>query len=58
MDFAKDWYYIRPFWIRNLGPTTGIIGQIEPVRRSQIDLTKAQKYITPFGFETLDLVEE
>jgi hypothetical protein len=28
---------IRPFWIRNLGPTNGIIRQIEPFRRTEID---------------------
>ena len=28
---------IRPFWIRNPGPTNGIIRQIEPFRRTQID---------------------
>ena len=49
----KDWYYIRPFWIRNLGPTNGIIGQIEPLRRTQINHTQGLKYIRPFGIRNL-----
>ena len=40
---------IRPFWIRNLGPTTGIIRQIDPFRRNQIDHTKGRGYVRPFS---------
>ena len=39
--------------IRNLGPTNGIIGQIEPLRRTQINHTQGLKYIRPFWIRNL-----
>ena len=66
IDFTKGQEYIRPLWIRNLGPPNGIIRQIEPLRRTQIDHTTRREYtkplwirnLGPFRFETRDLLLE
>ena len=43
----KDWYYIRPFWIRNPGPFDSKPGTwFELI--GQIDHTQGLKYIRPF----------
>jgi hypothetical protein len=46
------------FWIRNPGPNTGIIRQIDPFRRNQIDHTKGREYVRPFWIRNLGPTNE